>query len=35
MESGKRMLSIEDYSLSGATLEEIFLHFTKSQRESS
>lgn len=33
MERAKRELAIEDYSIAQTTLEQIFLQFTKYQRE--
>ncbi|KAK4876911.1 hypothetical protein RN001_009417 [Aquatica leii] len=33
MERGKKMLNIEDYSLGQSSLEQVFLTFTKHQRE--
>lgn len=35
MESGKSALSIESYSLSQTSLEQVFLSFTKYQREET
>lgn len=33
MEKGKKTLQIEDYSISQTSLEQVFLSFTKFQRE--
>lgn len=33
MEAGKQTLDIEDYSISQTSLEQVFLSFTKYQRE--
>lgn len=33
MESAKKTLNIEDYSISQTSLEQVFLSFTKFQRE--
>lgn len=35
MEAGKQMLDIEDYSISQTSLEQVFLSFTKYQREET
>lgn len=35
MERAKQELEVEDYSISQTTLEQIFLQFTKYQRENN
>ena len=34
MEGAKEVYNIEDYSISQTTLEQVFLNFTRAQRES-
>lgn len=35
MEEGKQTLDIEDYSISQTSLEQVFLSFTKYQRDET